>query len=706
MDLLLFLTATLHLYYTPFTKVEESFNLQAMHDILYLRHNFTEYDHHEFPGVVPRTFLGPLFIAILSSPFVILFETLHINKFWTQYVVRAMLALMVSFAWNRWKQVISKIYGLHVSLWLNLITLSQFHLMFYMSRTLPNIIVLPLVIYALTCWLTGQTKPFIIYSGIAILIFRSELLIFLGLLLLIDILCKRITVQRILQIGITSAVTILIISIAIDSFFWQRVLWPEGEVLWYNTILNKSSNWGTSPFLWYFYSALPRSMSSSLMFVPFGLIMEPRIRPITIAALTYVLIYSIMPHKELRFIIYVLPVLNLTAATACARFCLNSSKSLWHKFMAFCACGHLLLNFIMTLFLLIVSSTNYPGGVALNRLHHLETESSNVTVHIANLAAQSGVSRFLQIRQNWRYCKNENMNYTREELNEFTHLLVEAKNKHNSYLRENFEILEFVECFNSIGIQYNSFLPVRIKTRPCIGILKRKFYNFDDTMKKTDFEEIEKHNFEEEVSDDDDIDLAMEHMESTTNKVLHTNEYEKLKVEMAKTLKQGFVGVEGPTPVQQRYGRQKDTYKHLKDIKNQNRVRKKYYEQLKDAATVNARKEFPTDEQISSETDQLHEFDNLPVEATRKIKTTKLKLRLIIEEYYRSKDQQIENDDLESLEINTLTEPSIKATIKKERIKEIIEKLSVMDLTQFCNLDQVSTKECLKMIIDEIEEDT
>ncbi|XP_076258255.1 alg12 alpha-1,6-mannosyltransferase [Rhynchophorus ferrugineus] len=477
MTQIMVIIAAAHLVYCPFTKVEESFNLQAIHDILYHKWNISQYDHLDFPGVVPRSFLGPLFISALAFPFVFILQCLEFNKFWSQYVVRFILALCVIYSFKKLSNTLSKQFGTRWLQWFIALTVTQSHFMFYMSRPLPNIMALPLVLLALDGWLRNDDKSFILFAGASIIIFRGELALYFGILLLYDVFTKRITIKCILQIAIPGGICFLLLSVVIDSLFWNRPLWPEGEVLWYNIVLNKSSNWGTSPFLWYFYSAIPRGLAASTFLVPVGCFLDERARKVVLPSLLFVLLYSLLPHKELRFIIYIFPFLNVAAATACHRIWENRNKTPIYHFLSLGVAGHLAVNLLFTLFLLSISGTNYPGGAAISHLNRLARHEPTVHVHISNLAAQTGVSRFTQIHPNWIYNKTEHLKNTDRDILKFTHLIVEGKSKFATNLKPlsvTHDIIDTIESFYQLSFNYLTIPPVKIKTRPALFILKRK----------------------------------------------------------------------------------------------------------------------------------------------------------------------------------------------------------------------------------------
>jgi alpha-1,6-mannosyltransferase len=130
-----------HLLVAPYTKVEESFNIQAAHDVLvygvptsdvYNRLSST-YDHFTFPGAVPRTFIGPVLLAGLAQPIVALVGFQH-----AQLVVRAILGLFNAACLLFFARNLRRAYGAEVARWYLLLQASQFHVIFYASRTLPN----------------------------------------------------------------------------------------------------------------------------------------------------------------------------------------------------------------------------------------------------------------------------------------------------------------------------------------------------------------------------------------------------------------------------------------------------------------------------------------------------------------------------------------------------------------------------------------
>lgn len=140
-NLLLPTLILLHLFCAPYSKVEESFNLQATHDIIVFgtpTHNIharlnATYDHFTFPGAVPRSFVGAVVLAGLSRPLISFFTWSY-----AQHVVRGVLGLLNAGAMMRFSSGLQKAYGKGVGRWYLVLQACQFHVIFYASRTLPN----------------------------------------------------------------------------------------------------------------------------------------------------------------------------------------------------------------------------------------------------------------------------------------------------------------------------------------------------------------------------------------------------------------------------------------------------------------------------------------------------------------------------------------------------------------------------------------
>lgn len=430
--LALLLAIVVHCLLVPYTKVEESFNLQAIHDILVFKTDLNKFDHMDFPGVVPRSFLGAAVVAAVSSPFHLL-QHACFPKAAMLTVVRLMLGLICWLAMYQLQQALRKQYGSTCAKAFMIVTAMQFHLPFYMSRTLPNTFALAVLGLATADWIEAKhPRRLVSLLAFATIVFRCDMLPLAGLIGLHMLLTKQISIPAGLLTGAVAAAMSLGMTVVVDSWFWQRWLWPEGEVLWFNTAQNRSGEWGTMPFHWYFTSALPRALLGAYPLAVLGLLWEPRVRPHILLIVAYVLLYSFLPHKEVRFLLPVLPIFNIASATALARIWNNRLKQIW-LLPGLAACLLVLGSTCAASVMLTVSRHNYPGGHALHELH--KWQASNVTgskgpfsVHINVLPAMTGVSRFGELGDPWTYSKEEGIPL--EELchHGFTHLLSTVPN--------------------------------------------------------------------------------------------------------------------------------------------------------------------------------------------------------------------------------------------------------------------------------------
>ena len=236
------------------------------------------------------------------------------------------------------------------------------------------------------------------------IIFRSEIAILLAAHTVVAYYTKRIPLKSIITSGLTGVLIGLGLTVSIDSFFWQRFpLWPELVGFVYNVVNGQAASWGTSPFHFYFTSALPRLLYNPLTYmicIPFALSEPLRRRSlyILIPNLIFVGIYSLQPHKEWRFIVYSIPPFTAVAAQGADWVWNRRGKSQVYRLLSLILAISTLGAFASSLLASVISSLNYPGADAINLLHsHVDGSQDVVRVHMDTLSCMTGITRFLQM---------------------------------------------------------------------------------------------------------------------------------------------------------------------------------------------------------------------------------------------------------------------------------------------------------------------
>ncbi|KAJ1773107.1 hypothetical protein IW140_001074 [Coemansia sp. RSA 1813] len=305
LDYIFAAVVALSVLWAPYTKVEESFFMQAVHDILKWGRINNYFDHLAFPGVVPRSFIGPLFISALACPAKLL-NGGDAEGVWMQVAVRLVLGWMVAWANSRFGAAVGIAFGSSSRRW-------------------------------------------------------------------------------------------------------------------------RSSEWGVSPLHYYFTHSIPRLLLGAVPFVFVGVLADRRASRLAIPCLAAIGIFSANGHKEWRFILPAVPVLNMCAAAGVTALCrINALKKIVKPVAAILCLASLAAAMLMT----HISSFNYPGGHALALLHRLEKNTPKVHVHIDVYTAMTGVSRFGELKKDWVYDKTEALHHP-EEFSNYTHLITSTPELYN-----------------------------------------------------------------------------------------------------------------------------------------------------------------------------------------------------------------------------------------------------------------------------------
>ena len=437
--------------------------MQACRDLFYLglprpgggAAGLVGYDHAAYPGVVPRSFAGPLLLsgavraAITVNGWFSAASSLllpapapagGIPPDAVQILVRAALGAANVAALVRLAAASSRVLrpgpssapDFRSGAYALLCCAVQFHLPFYFSRTLPNVLAMPVVTLAWAAWVGGASPAAAValFSGAAAVL-RCDLTLLVATSGVAMLATGRIGVARGVAAGLGGAACAAAAAVPLDTLLWGPLrgggpVWPELSVLAFNTVADGSAAYDVSPWHWYATSALPKMLTATALLLPPAFLRTDGRRlawdgtaaPHAAAAAGFVALYSVLPHKEARFLFPVLAnVLAGRGAALLHHLAFDAPPPGWPAPFRRRRTAARLAYAVVPLCLaasaaasaafLAASSHNYPGGVALLLLRRrLQTGHAAATardggapcpplrVYVDGAAAMTGVTLF------------------------------------------------------------------------------------------------------------------------------------------------------------------------------------------------------------------------------------------------------------------------------------------------------------------------
>ncbi|XP_027069635.2 mannosyltransferase APTG1-like isoform X1 [Coffea arabica] len=342
-----------------------------------------------------RSYLHPSIFALLYK----VLAFLHLDTPWFMMKAPRLLQSIFSAVGDLYLYKLSKIlFGEHVARWALFAQLANWFIFFCITRTLSNTLETVLTLVSLYYWPCIRTSsgedPLAPRSwGLALAALACAIRptsaiiwIYVGLLELFSTLhrVKFIFVEVIPIGGLVLGLTFLL-----DRMMYGSWVFVPLNFLKFNILSSGGDYYGTHPWHWYFTQGFTVMVFTFLPFVVAGIVISKEWKLSGLIAWV-VGIYSILGHKEFRFVLPVLPIALMFSAVALAKLGKTNVSYGQNKASQSAATRSSIKTKLAVLFLL---GTNLPMALYMSMVH--QRGSEDVMYYLSREAVNGEITSVL-----------------------------------------------------------------------------------------------------------------------------------------------------------------------------------------------------------------------------------------------------------------------------------------------------------------------